>query len=50
MIQKNAFSRPPAPRVSAAASGNAKPPRPDHNNPATVEEFDREHMGIAAKE
>jgi hypothetical protein len=22
----------------------------DHNNPATIEEFEREHMGLAAKE
>ena len=27
-----------------------EPPRPEHNNPATLEEFDREHMGVAAKE
>jgi hypothetical protein len=26
------------------------PPRQTHNNPASVDAFDREHMGIAAKE
>jgi hypothetical protein len=25
-------------------------PKLDHNNPVTLEEFEREHMGIAAKE
>ena len=26
------------------------PAKLDHNNPVPIEEFDREHMGIAAKE
>ena len=28
----------------------ARPGKKEHNNPATVEAFDQEHMGIAAKE
>lgn len=28
----------------------APPAKPEHNNPVPVEEFDRERMGIAAKE
>jgi hypothetical protein len=28
----------------------APPARPEHNNPVPVEEFDRERLGIAAKE
>ena len=28
----------------------ARLPRPERNRPATIDEFDREHMGIAAKE
>lgn len=27
-----------------------RPPRPEHNNPVSEETFDRERMGIAAKE
>jgi hypothetical protein len=27
-----------------------RPMKQDHNNPPTIEEFDRERMGIAAKE
>lgn len=30
--------------------GQTRPVKLDHNNPASIEEFDREHMGIAAKE
>jgi hypothetical protein len=28
----------------------APQPKPQHNDPVTIEEFEREHMGIAAKE
>jgi len=28
----------------------ARPPKQEHNGRATVDDFDREHMGIAAKE
>ena len=28
----------------------ARPARQDHNHPIAIETFDREHMGIAAKE
>lgn len=34
----------------AAGSEKAPTTRPDHNNPATLEQFDRERMGIAAQE
>ena len=41
-------------RIAKAAAVPAKeqplPLRQAHNNPASVEAFDREHMGIAAKE
>ena len=50
MVRKNAFSRTDADHSRVAANGISKPPRPEHNNPATLEEFDREHMGVAAKE
>ena len=35
-------------RTSSSAYG--QPRKPEHNNPVPVEEFDREQMGIAAKE
>jgi hypothetical protein len=28
----------------------ARPMRQEHNSPATTDDFEREHMGIAAKE
>lgn len=28
----------------------SKPAKQDHNDPVTTDDFDREHMGIAAKE
>jgi hypothetical protein len=31
-------------------NGQTRPVKLDHNNPASIEEFEREHMGIAAKE
>ncbi len=41
-------------RIAKSATVPAKeqplPSRPTHNTPASVEAFDREHMGIAAKE
>ena len=50
MVQENAISRTAADHSHATANGTSKPRRPEHNNPATVEEFDRERMGVAAKE
>jgi hypothetical protein len=50
MVRKNAFLKTAADQHRAAANANARPSRPEHNNPATLEEFDREHMGVAAKE
>jgi hypothetical protein len=40
--------RSPKPKPRAKA-GN-KPPRPEQNHEATIDEFEREGMGVASKE
>ena len=35
---------------STSPNGQSRPAKLGHNNPASIEEFEREHMGIAAKE
>jgi hypothetical protein len=37
-------------RRSVARGASQVEPRPREHNLATIEEFDREHMGVAAKE
>ena len=37
-------------RHKVHAPEEVRPKKRDHNNPVSVEEFDRERMGIAAKE
>jgi hypothetical protein len=44
MTRKNAAAAAASPKPAGA------PAKQKHGNPATIEEFDREHMGIAAKE
>jgi len=46
MVRKSAKStKPPPPRKAAG-----KPRHPDHKDEATTEDFQREGMGVAAKE
>jgi hypothetical protein len=40
----------PVVRLVLGLRREAPPAKADRNNPATIEEFEREHMGIAAKE
>ena len=40
----------PVVRLVLGQRQEAPQSKPGHNNPATIEEFEREHMGIAAKE
>ena len=37
-------------RPAAVPKQKGLSPRPKHGEPATVDEFDREQMGVAAKE
>ena len=50
MREKSVLSGPTAEPRRAEPAGYSEAARPEHNNPATVEEFAREQMGIAAKE
>lgn len=50
MTQKGSLGRKARDRGPALPKGQGKTARPDHNNPVTIEAFDRERMGIAAKE
>ncbi len=50
MTKKNGYSKPAVGQRPALPDGAVRPARQQHNNPATMDEFDREHMGIAAKE
>lgn len=50
MSPKNDRSRASADQRRVPANVQTEPVKQDHNHPVTVEEFDREHMGIAAKE
>ena len=48
MTRKNCSPRADQRPVPTAAQSRAA--RQEHNNPATIEEFEREQMGLAAKE
>ena len=50
MTPKSGKSRASADQRPVPANVQTEPVEQDHNHPVTVEEFDREHMGIAAKE
>ena len=50
MTPKSDRSRAWADQRPAPANVQTEPVKQDHNHPVTVEEFDREHMGVAAKE
>jgi hypothetical protein len=40
----------PVDKIPSSPNGQAGSARPDRNNPVAVEAFDRERMGLAAKE
>jgi len=40
----------PAMSIGQPPRSQAQTPNQDHNNPKTVEDFDREQMGVASKE
>lgn len=51
MTQTRTISRAaPVVQMMMGLRPQTRPGKLEHNNPATVEAFDREHMGIAAKE
>jgi hypothetical protein len=47
---KNDLRAAPVVQLVTGLKRKASHPKPDHNNPVTLEEFERERMGIAAKE
>ena len=50
MIHDSRFPRVSVRTGTAPENAQAKLSRPERNRPATIDEFDHEHMGIAAKE
>ena len=50
MIQDSRFPRVSVKAAPTPANMLSSSLRPQHNRPATIDEFEREHMGIAAKE
>ena len=50
MSPNNSFERKPLLQKAVTPGGRDGWSRPDHTNPATVDDFDRERMGVAAKE
>lgn len=50
MTQKSELRGGPRKQGSAPPTASTKSTKADRNNPVPIEEFDREHMGIAAKE
>lgn len=50
MTRKSGIFKPVAGRNPDPPNEQDRPVNEQHNNPATVDEFEREHMGIAAKE
>ena len=50
MTRKSDFPKASVEESETPLRSQAGPARQDRNNPVAIEEFDREHMGIAAKE
>lgn len=50
MTSKSSTPKSEAGRARSAPAGDPPFTRRDHNQRAGIEEFEREHMGIAAKE
>lgn len=50
MTQNDRSSKALASQRPVEARVPARPARQDHNHPIAIDTFDREHMGIAAKE
>jgi hypothetical protein len=50
MIEDSRFSKVSLKAAPAPATARASSARPRRNHPVPIDEFDREHLGIAAKE